>query len=60
MACQNTKDVIQKFQSNVVDAVVTDINMPGFSGIEFPGKIYLSKPDVLRIFMTEDPIAKDR
>lgn len=52
IACRNAEDALRKFQNGFVDAVLTDIKMPVFSGIELLEKIYLSRPDVPVILMT--------
>lgn len=40
-----------------IDLVITDVNMPGLSGIEFHGKVKERRPDLAQkiIFVTGDP-----
>ena len=52
IACRNAEDAFLKFQGGFIDAVLTDIKMPVFSGIDLLEKIYLSRPDVPVILMT--------
>ncbi len=53
VACGNAEEALRKFSSGApVDAVLTDIKMPVFTGIDLLEKIYLSKPDIPVILMT--------
>jgi putative two-component system response regulator len=52
IACRNAEEALSKFQNGAIDAVLTDIQMPVFSGIELLERIYLSRPDVPVILMT--------
>jgi signal transduction histidine kinase len=52
IACESGKDALDKLQDNEVDAVLTDIVMPGVSGTEILEKIRNTTPDVPVILMT--------
>jgi putative two-component system response regulator len=52
IACKNAEEAFIKFQDGAIDAVLTDIKMPVFTGIDLLEKIYLSNPEVPVILMT--------
>ena len=52
IACKNADEAFVKFQDGGIDAVLTDIKMPVFTGIDLLEKIYLTNPDVPVILMT--------
>ncbi|HDK81483.1 MAG TPA: response regulator, partial [Nitrospirae bacterium] len=52
VTCKNAKEAINRFQGNTIDIVLTDIKMPGMSGIDLLGKIHALDPDVPVILIT--------
>ncbi len=50
--CNNAKDAIDKLANNGIDVVLTDIVMPGVSGIELLEEIHRLSPEVPVILMT--------
>ena len=43
---------LEYLRENVVDVVVTDVQMPGLSGIALCGELHLRHPDILTIVLT--------
>src|SRR3972149_9162979 len=52
VACDHPGEALAKLQSNRFDIVLTDINMPGMSGIELLGKIRSFNTEIPVILMT--------
>ena len=52
VACNHPGEALAKLQSNRFDIVLTDINMPGMSGIELLGKIRSFNTEIPVILMT--------
>jgi len=52
VTCGNAQEAIEKFQTTNIDVVLSDINMPEFSGIELAGKIHEMNSEVPVILMT--------
>lgn len=50
--CENAKAAIAKVQANSIDIVLTDIRMPGISGIGLLEKIHSLNPELPVILMT--------
>jgi two-component system, probable response regulator PhcQ len=48
----NGHDALKRARSSIFDAVVSDCNMPGFSGIEFLSELRELQPDACRILLT--------
>jgi putative two-component system response regulator len=49
---ENAKDALAALQNSMVEVVVTDIMMPGMSGIELLEKIHVEHPEMPVILMT--------
>lgn len=52
ISCESAKDAMAKLQKNRVDVVLTDIRMPGVSGIELLEEIRSLNPGIPVILMT--------
>jgi putative two-component system response regulator len=52
ISCENAKDALAQLQESKILAVLTDINMPGISGIELLDNIRQAYPQVPVILMT--------
>jgi diguanylate cyclase (GGDEF)-like protein/PAS domain S-box-containing protein len=52
ITCGNAQEAIEKFQTTNIDVVLSDIRMPGLSGIELAGKIHEMNSEVPVILMT--------
>ncbi len=51
-ACNNARQAFAKLSKNSIDIVLTDIRMPGISGIDLLGKIRSLNPEMPVILMT--------
>ncbi len=51
-ACNDAGQAFAKLRKNSIDIVLTDIRMPGLSGIDLLGKIHSMNPDLPVILMT--------
>lgn len=52
VACQNAEEALVKYAENGFDVVLTDLKMPGMSGIDFIEKIHALHSEVPVILMT--------
>jgi signal transduction histidine kinase len=52
VACGNAQDALDKFHERGADAVLTDIRMPGLSGIDLLERIHAAAPEIPVILMT--------
>jgi len=52
ITCHNAQEAIDKYQSSDIDVILTDIKMPGFSGIELAERIHALNADVPIILIT--------
>ena len=53
ITCKNAQEAIEKFQAtSIIDVILSDIRMPGLSGMELAERIHVIKPDVPVILMT--------
>lgn len=51
-SCTTADDALRKLQAEEFDCILTDLNMPGLSGIEFCGKAHFIKPEIPVVVMT--------
>jgi putative two-component system response regulator len=54
-AVSNAEDALEKISQNTYDCVLSDIHMPGMSGIELLGKVKPSNSDLAYILVTGAP-----
>src|SRR3990172_2592895 len=52
IACENATQALERFPKADVDVVLTDIKMPGISGVELTQKIHTDNPEMPVILMT--------
>jgi len=52
LACTNGEEALHTFQNNKIDTVLTDVKMPGLSGIDLLEKITMLNQDIPVILMT--------
>jgi putative two-component system response regulator len=50
--CENATEAIEKIESSAYELVISDIMMPGMSGIEFLARIKKTHPDIAFIMLT--------
>ncbi|WP_149499918.1 sigma-54-dependent transcriptional regulator [Roseiconus lacunae] len=52
MVCQNANQAIERLHERNVDVVLTDVRMPGTSGLELCRQIHALRPDIPVVVMT--------
>jgi two-component system NtrC family sensor kinase len=60
-SCNNGKTAIEKLQKNSYDLIISDMKMPGMSGVELYQYIHKHHPEMAQkiLFMTGDVLGKD-